>query len=325
MQMLIESTLRGFAILLMILIAPSAMAIDFPTRPVRIVVPFGAGSNADIVSRYLAKNLADAMGQPFVVDNRPGAGSVLGTEIAASSAPDGYTVVIVTNAQTANESLVRDKKYALMRDLVPVAGIAYSQFILCVHSSVPANDLADLVKLAKAKPGQLSYASSGNGTSNHLAAELFKATAGLDIVHVPYKDSAQARTDLIAGRVQMMFDAVPAMIEHIRSGRVKALATADKVRSTVLPDVPTFAESGFGDFEATLWIGLMAPKGTPAPIIERLNSEIAKVLARSDVRDTWAKQATYPLLMSSEEFGRYLDGDIAKWGRVVKLSGAKID
>jgi tripartite-type tricarboxylate transporter receptor subunit TctC len=322
----LERAVRGgVGLVLAFALSVGACAQDYPSRPIRIIVPFGPGSNADIIVRYLAKELTESLGKPIVVDDRPGAGSLLGTEVAASSAPDGYTLLVTTNAQTANESLVPKKGYSLMRDFVPVASICYSDFLLVIHPSVPANNLAEFVALAKAKPGTMSYASAGNGTSNHLAAELFKSMAGIDVVHVPYKGSAQARIDMIAGREQMMFDALPAMTEYINAGRLKPLATAGKVRSTVLPDVPTFEESGFPDLEATLWIGIMAPRGTPGAVVDRLNVEIAKVLARKQLRDDWAKMGTFPIVLKPDEFGRYLDADIAKWERIVKISGAKID
>jgi tripartite-type tricarboxylate transporter receptor subunit TctC len=324
-RMLQRAVRSGVGIILALVFSVSACAIDFPTKPIRLIVPLGAGSNADIIARYLAQQLTASMGQPIVVDNRPGAGSVLGTEVAASSAPDGYTLLITTNAQTANETLIPKKGYVLTRDLVPVTSLCYSDFLLVIHPSVPANNLAEFIKLAKAKPGQMSYASAGNGTSNHLAAELFKSMAGVDIVHIPYKGSAQSRIDMIAGQEQMMFDALPAMTEYIKAGRVKPLATAGKTRSTVLPDVPTFEESGFPDLEATLWLGITAPRGTPPAIIDYLNVEITKVLTRKDLRDEWAKLGTFPLMMKPDEFGRYLDADIAKWARIIKVSGAKVD
>src|SRR5881394_3204523 len=212
----------------------SVIAQDYPTKPVKIIVPFAAGGPADVYARFLGQRLSDALGQPFVVEDRPGAGSLIGTDAVAKSAPDGYTLLLMSNTQTVNESLIPNKPYQLMRDFAPVAPINYSDLVLVVHPSVAANSLADLIKLAKASPGKLNYASSGPGTPYHMAGELFKAMAGVDIVHIPYKGSSGARTDVLGGQVQMMFDAVTTMSEHARTGRVTALGTTGKTRSTVL-------------------------------------------------------------------------------------------
>jgi len=300
-------------------------AQDYPTRPVKIIVPFAAGGPADVYARFIAQRLQDAMGQPFVVEDRPGAGSVTGTDAVAKSAPDGYTLLLMSNAQTVNESLIPNKPYALLRDFAPVAPINYSDLVLVVHPSVAANSLADLIKLAKASPGKLNYASSGPGTPYHMAGELFKAMAGVDIVHVPYKGSSGARTDVLGGQVEMMFDAVTTMSEYAKAGKVRPLATTGKTRSTVLPNVPTMNEAGVAGYEAVIWLGVMAPKATPPAIVNRLNAEIRKIVSRPDVRDEWAKQGAVGMLMSPEEFSRYVADDIVKWERVVKLSGAKPD
>jgi tripartite-type tricarboxylate transporter receptor subunit TctC len=210
-----------------------------------------------------------------------------------------------------------------MRDLVPVSPINYSDLVLVVHPSVPVNNLAELIKLAKDKPGKLNYASSGPGTPYHMAGELFKATSGLDIVHIPYKGSSQARTDVLGGQVDMMFDAVTTMSEFARAGRVKALATTGKVRSPVLPNVPTMAEAGAPGYEAVIWLGVMAPRNTPPDIVKRLNAEITRIVGKSEVRDEWAKQGAVAMVMSPDEFARYMSEDIAKWERIVRISGAK--
>jgi len=265
------------------------------------------------------------MGQPFVVEDRPGAGSVTGTDAVAKSPPDGYTLLLMSNAQTVNESLIPNKPYALLRDFVPVSPINYSDLVLVVHPAVAANSLADLIRIAKASPGKLNYASSGPGTPYHMAGELFKATAGVDIVHIPYKGSSGARTDVLGGQVDMMFDAVTTMNEYAKAGRVRPLATTGKERSSVLPNVPTMNEAGVAGYEAVIWLGLMAPKGTPPAIVNRLNAEIRKIVARPDVRDEWAKQGAVGMLMTPEEFSRYAADDIVKWERIVKLSGAKPD
>ena len=308
-----------------ILLCVPALAQDYPTRAVKIVVPFAAGGPADIYARFLAQRLQEALGQPFVVEDRPGGGSVIGTDSVAKSTPDGYTLLLMSNAQTVNESLMPNKPYALMRDFVPVSPINYSDLVLVVHPSVPVTNLAELIALAKSKPGKLNYASSGPGTPYHMAGELFKVMAGVDIVHIPYKGSSQARTDLIGGQVDMMFDAVTTMSEFSRAGKVRALATTGKVRSSVLPNVPTLSEAGVAGYEAVIWLGLMAPKGTPPEIIRRLNAEVVKIVSRADVRDEWAKQGAVAMVMTPDEFTRYMNDDIAKWERIVKISGAKPD
>ena len=310
---------------LAVMSALPALAQEYPARPVKIIVPFAAGGPADIYSRFLAQRLEAALGQPFIVDNRPGAGSVIGTDAAAKSAPDGYTLLLMSNTHTVNESLVPSKPYALLRDFIPVAPVNYSDLVLVVHPSVAANNLGELLALAKAKPGKLNYASSGTGTPYHMAGELFKAMAGLDIVHVPYKGSSQARTDTLGGQVDMMFDAVTTMSEFAKAGKVRALATTGKVRSSVLPNVPTMAEAGVPGYEAVIWLGVMAPKGTPPEIVRRLSTEITTIIGRPDVRDEWLRQGAVAMKMNPEEFGRYIVDDIAKWERIVKISGAKPD
>ena len=307
------------------IVSAPASAQEWPNRPVKIIVPFAAGGPADIYARYVGLKLGEALGQAFVVDNRPGAGSVIGTDAVAKSMPDGYTLLLMSNTHTVNESLIPNKPFQLMRDFVPVAPINYSDLVLVVHPSVPAMTLADLIRLAKEKPDGLNYASSGPGTPYHMAGELFKAMADVHIVHVPYKGSSGARTDTIGGQVQMMFDAVTTMSEHVRAGKVRALGTTGKVRSSVMPNVPTIAEAGVAGYEATIWLGLMAPKGTPQAIVNKLNAEVAKIVSRADVRDEWAKQGAAPMTMNPDEFARYMDADIAKWARIVRISGAKPD
>ncbi|TMG84715.1 MAG: tripartite tricarboxylate transporter substrate binding protein [Betaproteobacteria bacterium] len=278
-----------------------------------------------VYARFLGQRLQEALGQAFVVEDRPGAGSVIGTDAVAKSAPDGYTLLLMSNTHTVNESLIPSKPFALMRDFVPVAPINYSDLVLVVHPSVSANSLADLIRLAKDKPGKLNYASSGPGTPYHMAGELFKAMAGLDIVHVPYKGSSQARTDVLGGQVDMMFDAVTTMSEFARAGRVKALATTGKLRSSVLPGVPTMTEAGVPGYEAVIWVGVMAPRNTPPDIVKRLNAEITRIVGNSEVRDEWAKQGAVAMTMTPDEFARYVTEDIAKWERIVRISGAKPD
>jgi tripartite-type tricarboxylate transporter receptor subunit TctC len=300
------------------IVAPPCLAQDYPTRPVRIIVPFGAGGPADVTARLLGNAMQQSFGQPFVVENHTGAGGVIGTLEAIKSPPDGYTLLMMSNTQTANESLVPQRKYELMRDLVPIAPINYSDLVIVVHPSVPAKTLAEFIALAKSEPGKLNYASSGQGTPYHMAGELFKTMAGIDVVHVPYRNSGDARSGVIGGQVQMMIDAVTTMAPNVDAGQVRALATTGKTRSSVLPDVPTAGEAGVPGYEATIWLGLMAPKGTPRPIIDKLNAAVNEVVKRPDIVKLWKDQGALPMSMTSEEFDKYLRGDIVKWAEVVK-------
>src|SRR5438034_2921211 len=255
----------------------AAQAQEYPSRPVKIIVPFAPGGSADVYARFIGQRLQDALGQSFVVDNRPGAGSIIGSDAVAKSAPDGYTLLLMSNTHTANESLIPNKPFQLMRDFAPIAPINSADLVLVAKAALPANNIGELIRLAKAKPGELTYASSGPGTPYHMAGELFKAMAGVSILHIPHKGSSGARTDVLGGQVDLMFDAIATMSEHVRSGKVKALATTGKSRSAVMPDVPTVAESGVAGYEATIWLGLLAPKGTPAAIVNRLNAEVSKI------------------------------------------------
>jgi tripartite-type tricarboxylate transporter receptor subunit TctC len=305
------------------LCAGATSAQDYPSRPIRIIVPFATGGPADIYARFIGLRLQEALGQPVVVDNRPGAGSIIGTDAVAKAAPDGHTLLLMSNTHTVNETLIPGKPYVLLRDFAPIAPINYSDLVLVVNPKVAANSLEELLKLARAQPGKLSYASSGPGTPYHMAGELFKAMAGVDILHVPYRGSSGARTDVIGGQVDMMFDAVTTMAEQAKAGKVRALGTSGRTRSAVLPATPTIAEAGVPGYEAVIWLGLMAPRGTPAAIVSRLNAEVQKVTRRAEVRDEWAKQGATPMAMSAEEFERFVSDDITKWAHIVKVSGAK--
>jgi tripartite-type tricarboxylate transporter receptor subunit TctC len=297
--------------------APS-LAQDYPSRPVKILVPFGAGGPADVTARQIGSILQESFGQPFVVENRTGAGGVIGTVEAAKSPPDGYTLLMMSNTQTANESLVPQRKYELMRDLAPIAPVNYSDLVIVVHPGVPAKTLQEFIALAKAQPGKLNYASSGQGTPYHMAGELFKAMAGIDVLHVPYRNSGEARSGVIGGQVQMMIDAVPAMAPNIAENQVRALATTGKTRSAVLADVPTASEAGVPGYEATIWLGLMAPAGTPNAIIDKLNAAVNAAVKRPDIVKLWTQQGAVPMSMTPEEFDKFLRGDIVKWAEVVK-------
>jgi len=314
--------MKGGAIALVLaaaLLGPApSQAQDYPTRAIKIIVPFGAGGPADVTARLIGNVLQENFGQPVVVENRTGAGGVIGTQEAAKSAPDGYTLLMMSNTQTANESLVPQRKYELMRDLVPIAPINFSDLVIVVHPSVPAKTLQEFVALAKAQPGKLNYASSGQGTPYHMAGELFKTMAGIDLVHVPYRNSGEARSGVIGGQVQMMIDAVTAMAPNVSGQQVRALATTGKIRSGVLPDVPTAAEAGVPGFEATIWLGLMAPAGTPQPIIDKLNAAVTAAARRPDIVKLWTDQGAVPMTMSPGIFDTFLRADIVKWAEVVK-------
>jgi tripartite-type tricarboxylate transporter receptor subunit TctC len=311
-----------FALLATVLTAP-CLAQDYPARAVKIIVPFGAGGPADVVARQIGSILQENFGQPFIIENRTGAGSVIGTYEVTKAAPDGYTLLMMSNAQTANESLVPQRNYELMRDLTPIAPINSSDLVIVVHPSVAAKTLREFVELAKSQPGKLNYASSGQGTPYHMAGELLKTMAGIDLVHVPYRNSGEARSGLIGGQVQMMIDAVPAMVPNVIAGQARALATTGKSRSTVLASVPTVIEAGVPAYEATIWLGLMAPAGTPPAIVDRLNAAVNAAIKRPDIVKQWADQGAEPLSMTPVEFDKYLRGDIVKWAGVVKQFGAK--
>jgi tripartite-type tricarboxylate transporter receptor subunit TctC len=321
MQLL--SRIVAFAALVLVqALSPAAMAQDYPARPVKIIVPFGAGGPADVFARQLAQYLSDSLKQSFVVEDRPGAGAIIGTDAVAKSPPDGYTLLMMSNTHTTNESLIPNKPYQLMRDLVPVATVNYSDLLMVIHPAVAAKDLKEFIALAKKEPGKLNYASSGPGTPYHMAGELFKAMTGTDIVHVPHKASGEARNSVIGGHVQMMFDAITTMAENAKAGQVRALGTTGLKRSAITPDVPTIAEAGVPGYEATIWLGVMAPAGTPKPIIDKLNTEINKAINRPDVAQAWSKQGAVAMVKTPAEFDSYLRGDIEKWARIVKLSGA---
>ncbi|HYC48553.1 MAG TPA: tripartite tricarboxylate transporter substrate binding protein [Burkholderiales bacterium] len=305
--------------------AVPATAQNYPTKTVRIVVPFAAGGPADIYGRTLAQRLSDAMGQPFVVDNRPGAGSIIGTDIVAKSPADGHTLLVMSNTHTVNESLVPKKPFTLMKDFVGIAPINQSDLLMVVHPSLPVKSVKELVALAKAKPRGLNYASSGTGTPYHMAGELFKSMAGVDVVHVPHKGSAEARTSVMSGQVEMMTDAITTMAPIARAGKTRMIATTGIKRSDVTPEIPTVSEAGVKGYEATIWLGVMAPTGTPKPVVDRLNAEITKITSRSDIRKAWLEQGAIAMTMSAAEFDRYLNQDIAKWAKVVKISGARAD
>jgi tripartite-type tricarboxylate transporter receptor subunit TctC len=313
-----------FTTLTLALACGLAHAQSYPNRPVKIVVPFAAGGPADNYARFMAQRLGEELKQSFVIDNKPGAGSIIGTDLVAKSPADGYTLLMMSNTHTVNESLIPTKPFGLMKDFVGIAPVNYSNLLLVVHPSVPVKSVGELVALAKSKPGKLNYASSGNGTPYHMAGELFKFMAGIDMTHVPYKGSSGARTDIVGGQVDVMFDAETTMAAMSRDNKVRALAGTGLARSANLQDLPTVAET-VPKFEATIWLGLMAPKGTPADVVNKLNAEVRKIVNNPDVKAAWAKQGAVPMSMNVSEFDQYLNADIAKWANIVKISGAKPD
>lgn len=305
------------------ILASPASAQNYPNRVVKMIVPFGAGGPADVYARVLAQHLSDETKQSFVVENRPGAGALIGTDAVAKSAPDGYTLLVMSNTHTTNESLLANKPYELMRDFLPVATINYSDLLMVVHPSVEAKTVAEFIALAKKDPGKLNYASSGPGTPYHMAGELYKAMSKTDIVHIPHKASGDMRNSVLSGNVQMMFDAITVMSALAKDGKVRALATTGAKRNPLTPDLPTVAETVPG-YEATIWLGVMAPKGTPKEVVTFLNAAINKVIGLPAVKEAWLKQGAVPMAKTPEEFDAYLKKDIAKWAGVVKASGAKV-
>ncbi len=280
----------------------------------RIIVPFGAGGPTDVYTRAIAEELRKSLHQTFVMENKPGAGTTIGTDYVAKAAPDGYTLLMVSGTQTVNETLYTKKPYHLMHDLVPIAPLIDSDLVLVVHPSVPAKNLKELLALARAKPGTLNFGSSGPGSNYHMAAELLKHLTGIDIVHVPYKGSTGMRTDILSGQIQMLFDSVPTMAPMIKAGKVRALGTSGTKRSPILPDVPTLAEAGVPGFQATLWVGFMAPAGTPQPIVDKLNAEITKIVSRPDIKAAWEKQGAEPVTMTQPQFKAFMDGPDRQMG-----------
>ena len=302
------------------LAASAAYADDYPSRPVKIIVPFGAGGPTDIYTRDIAEELRKALHQPFVLENRPGAGTTVGTDLVAHAAPDGYTLLMVSSTQTVNETLYVTRPYELLRDLVPIAPLMENDLVLVVPPSLPVKNLGDLLELARAKPGTLNFGSSGPGSNYHMAAELLKNLTGIDIVHVPYKGSTGMRTDILSGQIQMLFDSIPSMSPMVKSGMVRALGTTGEKRSPILPDVPTIAEAGVPGFHFSQWVGFMAPKDTPQPIVQFLNHTITGILSRPDIKQAWEEQGATPMVMTQMEFAGFMAAEVEKWAKVIKAN-----
>lgn len=300
---------------------PAGAADDYPSRPVTIVVPFGPGGSADVYARYLGERLRQAFGQTFVVENKPGAGAVIGTTQVARSAPDGYTLLLMSNTHTVNETLIKDKPYDLLKDFEAVAPINEASLVLVTRRDLGAGSVQDLVAQAKEKPNTINYASSGVGTPYHIAGELLKSLAGIQTQHIPYKSSGQARTGVAGGEVDYMFDATATMQAFVSDGRVKALATTGSERSTVFPDLPTMEEAGIKGYSANIWLGVLAPKGTPPAITEKLNQAIGQIAGSAEVKTAWAKDGVVPLVMTRAGFAQYLQDDIARLRKIAQDAG----
>ncbi len=301
-----------------------AVAAEYPVRAVHWIVAFPAGGANDIIARLVGQYLSEHLGQPFIIENRPGAGGNIGTQLALSSAADGYTLLFVAPHNAINATLYKNLPFDFLRDAAPVAGIAQTPNVMEVNPSVPVKTVAEFIAYAKANPGRINMASAGNGTAIHLSGELFKAMTGVKLVHVPYRGGAPALTDLIGGQVQVMFDNLPSSIEHIRSGRLRALAVTTAARSEALPDVPTIAETMPG-YEASIWYGIVAPKGTPAVIIERLNKAVSAAVADPTIKARLAQLGCTAMPMAAAEFGSLLAAETEKWAKVVKFSGASVE
>jgi len=316
--------IRALCVALAFATAGAAVAQGYPAKPVRIISPFPPGQATDIMARLVAENLAQSLGQPFLVENRAGAGGALGTEAAAKAAPDGYTLVMGTiGALAIGPALYSKLGYDPVRDFAPIANLGLTPQTLVVSSSSRFRTLKELVEHARATP--VDYASSGNGSASHLAMEMFRAASGVQLNHIPFKGSSEAQTQVLGGQVQIMFDAIPGVAAQIKAGKLRALGIASPERSPFFPDVPTIAEQGYPGFAAVGWIGIVAPARTPEAILDRLNAEVRRVIAKPEVKDRLAALSFLPVGDSREHFAAFIREEVAKWAKVVKESGAKVD
>ncbi|MEW6766765.1 MAG: tripartite tricarboxylate transporter substrate binding protein [Pseudomonadota bacterium] len=304
--------------------ATGVSAQDYPTRPVKWVVGYPPGGATDILARLIGQRLSERLNQQFIIENKPGAGNNVGTESVVNADPDGYTLLLVNPANGINASLYAKLNFNFIRDIAPVAGILRSPNVMVVPADFPAKTVAEFIAYAKANPGKINMASSGNGTSVHLSGELFKSMTGIDMLHVPYKGAAPALTDMLAGRVQVIFDNLPSAIQHIKAGTLRALAVTTETRSPQLPDVPTVAETVKG-YEASAWFGMGAPKNTPRPIIEKLNKEVNAILAEPAMQKRLEELGGVPLIGTPEDFGKIIQSETEKWAKVVEFAKIKVD
>jgi tripartite-type tricarboxylate transporter receptor subunit TctC len=300
-------------------------AQSYPSKPIKIVVPYPPGGFNDTLGRTLAAKFSEAWGQPAIVENKPGGNTLIGSDYVAKAPADGYTLLIVAFPFAVTPSLIKNMPYDTVKDFAPVILAASSPNLLVVNPQLPVKSVAELIALAKSKPGSLSYASTGNGSSNHISMELFKSLAGVDIVHIPYKGSAPAVTDLLGGQVMLMFDNVPNVLPQVKAGKLRALAASGAKRTALAPDIPTVAEAGVPGYELTVWFGLVAPAGTPREVIQKLNAEVTKILAMPDVRERFLAQGVEPLGSTPEEFGAHIKSQMARWATVVHDAGVKAE
>ena len=303
--------------------AISAFAQDYPSKPVRIVVPFAPGGGTDLSARVIAQKLSESLGANFVVDNRPGAAGIVGTEMIAKSKPDGYALLVVSSSHAINPAMYPKLPYDTARDFVPISLLLSGPSLVVAHPSLPAKNARELIALAKAKPGTLTFASAGHGTPPHMAGELFRALAGIDLVHIPYKGNGPAYTDLMAGQVSLMFPNIATSLPYVRSGRMRALGVGSKTRSAIAPEIPTINESGLPGYEMSSWFGLLAPAGTPVAIVTRLQQEIARIFIQAEVREKLLAQGVEPVGGTPQEFTAFLHNETTQWAKVIKSSGLK--
>ncbi len=307
------------------LAAPFAAAQGYPTKAIKIIVPFGPGGFTDVAARILQKELAPAIGQPVIIENKPGAGSTIGTSEVSKAQPDGYTLVMISTAHVISPHLYKSIPYDPIRDFTPVMKLAEGPYVLVTHPSLPVKNVRELIALAKAQPNTIDYASSGNGSAQHLVGALFVTMAGAPLSHVPYKGSSQAMNDVLGGQVKVSFVGVPNALPNLTSGKLRALAVSTKARYAELPDVPTLAESGVRDYDATIWLGLLAPPNTPRDVVQKINATVTRILSQSEARKLMATAGVDVATSSPEEFGRLLQSELDRWGKVVKETGATVN
>jgi len=303
----------------------SASAQGFPNKPVKIIVPFGPGGFTDVAARILQKELAPVLGQPVIIENRPGAGSTIGTDAVAKAEPDGYTLAMVSTAHVISPHIYKQMPYDPIKDFTPVMRLAEGPYVLTVHPSLPVKNVAELIALAKAKPGEIDYASSGNGSSQHLVGALFCSMAGVKLNHVPYKGSNQAMNDVLGGQVKVTFAGVPNVLPNLGTGKLRALAVSTSTRYAELPNVPTIAEAGVPGYDATIWLGLLAPPNTPRDVVQRLNADITRILSTPEAKKLMASAGVDVATSTPEEFGRLMQSELERWGKVVRETGATVN